>query len=46
MGSLSVELKLGLAVLVTCLLGAVVGARIAGGVFERNLEFCMSLWTQ
>jgi len=38
MGSVSVELKLGLAVLATCLLGAVVGARVAGGIFESNLE--------
>jgi hypothetical protein len=38
MGSVSVELKLGVAVLGTCLLGAVVGARVAGGIFEDNLE--------
>jgi hypothetical protein len=38
MGSLSVELKLGIAVLLTCILGAVVGARVAGGIFEGNLE--------
>jgi hypothetical protein len=38
MGSLSVELKLGIAVLATCLLGALVGARVAGGIFEENLE--------
>jgi hypothetical protein len=38
MGSLSVELKLGVAVLATCVLAAVIGARVAGGVFESNLE--------
>src|SRR5512138_890934 len=38
MGSLSVEVKLGVAVLVACLLGAVIGARVTGGIFEANLE--------
>jgi hypothetical protein len=38
MGSLSAEVKLGVAVLVTCLLGALVGARVAGGIFEKDLE--------
>ena len=37
MGSLSVELKLGMAVLAACLLAAVAGARIAGGIFERGM---------
>ncbi len=38
MGSLSVELKLGIAVLAACLLAAIAGAKIAGGIFEENLE--------
>jgi hypothetical protein len=38
MGSLSVELRLGMAILATCLLGALVGAKVTGGVFENNLE--------
>ncbi len=38
MGSLSVEIKLGIAVLLACLLAAVAGAKIAGAVFEQNLE--------
>jgi hypothetical protein len=38
MGSLSVELKLGIAVLVTCLVAAIAGSKVAGGIFERNLE--------
>jgi hypothetical protein len=38
MGSLSVEIKLGLAVLAICLVAAVAGARVAGEVFENNLE--------
>jgi hypothetical protein len=38
MGSLSVEVKLGIAVLAACLLGAILGARVAGGIFEGNLE--------
>lgn len=38
MGSLPVEIKLGIAVLTACLLAAVAGAQIAGGIFERNLE--------
>jgi hypothetical protein len=36
--SLSVELKLGVAVLVACLVAGVAGAAIAGGIFERNVE--------
>lgn len=35
---LSVEVKLAVAVLLTCLFGAVLGARVTGGIFERNLE--------
>jgi hypothetical protein len=38
MGSLSVEVKLGMAVLVACLLAAIAGARVTGGIFEANLE--------
>jgi hypothetical protein len=38
MGSLSVEIKLGIAVLAICLVAAIAGARITGTVFERNLE--------
>jgi hypothetical protein len=37
-GGLSVELKLGVCILAACLGGAVVGARVAGGIFEGNLE--------
>ncbi len=38
MRSLSVELKLGVLVLVACLAAAVAGARIAGGIFAQNIE--------
>jgi hypothetical protein len=38
MGSLSVEIKLGIAVLAACLLAAVAGARVTGGIFEQNME--------
>lgn len=38
MRSLSVELKLAMAVLAACLAAAVTGAWIAGGIFERNVE--------
>jgi hypothetical protein len=38
MGSLSVEIKLGIAVLAACLLAAIAGARVTGGIFEQNLE--------
>ena len=38
MGSLSVEIKLGLCVLVACLLAAFAGTRAVGSIFERNVE--------
>ena len=38
MGSLSVEIKLGIAVLAACLVAAVAGARVTGDIFEGNLE--------
>ena len=38
MGSVSVEIKLGVAVLAICLVAAVAGAKVAGEVFEGNLE--------
>ncbi len=38
MRSLSVELKLGVLVLAACLAAALVGARVAGGIFEQNIE--------
>jgi hypothetical protein len=38
MGSLSAEIKVGVAVLAACLVAAVAGARVTGGIFEGNLE--------
>jgi multisubunit Na+/H+ antiporter MnhG subunit len=38
MRSLSVELKLVVAVLLVCVTAAMAAARIAGGIFERNVE--------
>ncbi len=38
MGNLSTEIKLALAVLAVCVLAAVAGARVSGGIFERSVE--------
>jgi hypothetical protein len=38
MGNLSVEIKLALVVLAVCMVTAVAGAAISGGIFERSVE--------
>ena len=38
MGNLSVEIKLGVAVLAVCLVAAVAGATVSGTIFERGVE--------